>query len=1157
MPNVGYATIQIIPSVRGIADELRSQLVGPAGDAGEDAGEAAGGSLKGKLLVGVAAAGAAAGAILVAGITEAIEQAGITSTLQGQLGATGKEAAKYGKVAGALYSKGLTESFEQGAEAIRSVVNAGLVSPDATNAQLESIAGKMSDVSATFATDMERQTEAVAAMFKNGVAPSAEDALDLITVGFQKLGPNANDLLDTFQEYSIQFKKLGIDGKEALGLFQQGIAAGARDTDIIADAFKEFGIRAIDMSQSSQDAYKALGLDAEKMSLQIAKGGDVAGQGLQLVLDKLRSIKDPVDRNAAAVGLFGTQAEDLGQALFKLDPSTAASAFGSVTGAAAELGQTLHSGPAHELTVFVRTLKQGVVDFVSAEVLPVLLSVGRAFNSDILPPIRTVAGAVDGPLVAALKGLFAAGMGVINWLREWGVWLLPAAILVGGLTLALNAQAIATAAVTAVFSIYRAAILVGTAVTSGFTAAQALLNAVMALNPITLVVIALVALGAALVIAYKKSETFRAIVQAAWAGIQVAALWAWTNVLKPIFDGLVLAFRLAAAGAMWLWENGIRPAFSPIVTAAQYLWTIVATAVLTPLYLLFKLVGGVALWLYDSAVKPAFSGITAAALWLWSNGIEPAFDSFAAQLRTVGSVALWLWTNAIKPAWDAIAAGAKWLWENGIRPAFDNIVASGRALGNAAMWLWTNAIRPAWDGIGAAIRYVWQSWIKPAFDNVSRGVGYVRDAFDTGVSGIGRIWDGLREITRKPVQFIIDTVYNNGIRRVWNTVAEFTGSKQLGVVKFASGGSVFGAGTATSDSIPALLSNGEHVWTAREVRGAGGHAAVEALRARAAVGGSAFAKGGAVGIPRFADGGGVIDWLSGKARQIGGALMDGIQFMTSPGKAWDLATRFIRDQIGSSLSGSEWAQALSQFPIKMLQSLKDKVVSAAEGLIGGSASGSVAAAMGFARSQAGKPYQWGGAGDPSWDCSGFMSGIQKVIQGLSPGGRLWSTFSFQGDTAPAGWKRNLRSPFMIGITNDGVGHTAGTLAGMNVESRGGEGVVVGARARGYNSPLFQDRYGFAPALRKYDSGGWLQPGVTTSINATGRPEAILTGPQWNMLASLAARGPAGPAGPARFEGDLYLDSGEFLGRVRGEAAEVVDGRFAELTSALNGGARRV
>jgi hypothetical protein len=533
-------------------------------------------------------------------------------------------------------------------------------------------------------------------------------------------------------------------------------------------------------------------------------------------------------------------------------------------------------------------------------------------------------------------------------------------------------------------------------VTSGFTAAQALLNAVMALNPITLIVIALIALVAAIVIAYKRSETFRAIVQAAWAGIQIAVKWAWERVIKPAFDGFMIGLRAVGAAAVWLWGY-LQPVFSAIGSAVRVLATIILTILILPTVAAVKILGTIFGWLWDVAIKPAFDGIAAAAKWLWSTGIKPTFDGFVAQFRLVGSVVMWLWGSAVKPAFDGIAAGAKWLWSNGIKPAFDNFVAQVRMVGAAAMWLWQNAIKPAWDGIGVAIRYVWQSWIKPAFDSLSRGVDTVRSSFESGVSGIGRIWEGLKDITRKPVQFIIDTVYNNGIRKVWNAVADFTGAGKLGVLTFATGGSVFGAGTATSDSIPALLSNGEHVWTAAEVRGAGGHSAVEALRAQAASRGSAFAKGGAVGIPRFADGGGVIDWLSGKARQIGGALMDGIEFMTSPGKAWDLATKFIRDQIGSNLSGSQWAQALSQFPIKMLRSLKDKVVSAAEGLIGGgSASGSVAAAMGFARSQAGKPYQWGGAGDPSWDCSGFMSGIQKVIQGLSPGGRLWSTFPSRG-----------------------------------------------------------------------------------------------------------------------------------------------------------------
>ena len=67
-------------------------------------------------------------------------------------------------------------------------------------------------------------------------------------------------------------------------------------------------------------------------------------------------------------------------------------------------------------------------------------------------------------------------------------------------------------------------------------------------------------------------------------------------------------------------------------------------------------------------------------------------------------------------------------------------------------------------------------------------------------------------------------------------------------VNRASGGSVFGPGTETSDSIPAMLSNNEHVLSAKDVRGLGGHGAVERLRAMARNGlVPAFKTGGAVG----------------------------------------------------------------------------------------------------------------------------------------------------------------------------------------------------------------------------------------------------------------------------------------------------------------------
>ena len=66
---------------------------------------------------------------------------------------------------------------------------------------------------------------------------------------------------------------------------------------------------------------------------------------------------------------------------------------------------------------------------------------------------------------------------------------------------------------------------------------------------------------------------------------------------------------------------------------------------------------------------------------------------------------------------------------------------------------------------------------------------------------------------------------------------------------YAVGGPIFGPGTGTSDSIPAWLSNGEHVLTAAEVRAFGGHAAIEKWRKSLLAGKvSAYATGGGVGV---------------------------------------------------------------------------------------------------------------------------------------------------------------------------------------------------------------------------------------------------------------------------------------------------------------------
>jgi hypothetical protein len=137
-----------------------------------------------------------------------------------------------------------------------------------------------------------------------------------------------------------------------------------------------------------------------------------------------------------------------------------------------------------------------------------------------------------------------------------------------------------------------------------------------------------------------------------------------------------------------------------------------------------------------------------------------------------------------------------------------------------------------------------------------------------GVKDISNAWSAITELFKKPIRDFIEIVINRGIIETFNdTVGKFLGDKgtvgRLGIppslqaaaapkpksnigtrIRLARGGPVWGAGTETSDSIPALLSNNEHVLSAREVKGLGGHAMVETIRAAARSGRAMFAAGG-------------------------------------------------------------------------------------------------------------------------------------------------------------------------------------------------------------------------------------------------------------------------------------------------------------------------
>lgn len=93
---------------------------------------------------------------------------------------------------------------------------------------------------------------------------------------------------------------------------------------------------------------------------------------------------------------------------------------------------------------------------------------------------------------------------------------------IGTLGFTLLAVAAATKIAAASTALWSVATKAAAVVSKAFTAAQWLLNAALDANPIGIVVLALAALGVALVEAWKHSETFRRIVTDTWNGIKSA-----------------------------------------------------------------------------------------------------------------------------------------------------------------------------------------------------------------------------------------------------------------------------------------------------------------------------------------------------------------------------------------------------------------------------------------------------------------------------------------------------------------------------------------------------------------------------------------------------------------------------------------------------------
>lgn len=516
----------------------------------------------------------------------------------------------------------------------------------------------------------------------------------------------------------------------------------------------------------------------------------------------------------------------------------------------------------------------------------------------------------------------------------------------------------------------------------------------------------------------------------------------------------------------------------------------------------------------------------------------------------------------------------------------------------------------AMSNMAAQVSGIISGQVAPAIGSFDPMLANAVGWFDAATNNIGTIWSNVGPKTADPARFVINEVYDTGLRGAWNSFNEFLGLDPLPSHRaaFATGGVMPGYTpgrdvhrfvSPTGGQLD--LSGGEAIMRPEWTRAVGGPAAVAAMNAAARSGRleqlakgdrdfhkQAFAAGGVVqamtrivqmkypqmvmtsgldarpgnhGLGLAAD----FAWPGAfgnhpaqlaLARDIAKTYPNSMELIyDSPGWANNIKNGanvgpfgqfYTMAQAGPHHNHVHWA--MNTPPTMPFGGGVFLGGSGGEGAGGAGFTMDWGAYIGDAFKQA-----FDGIKDP-----GFAGGIGKWVPKSIDKAMTGKDFltkkaeemvSFQGDINDSlGMVERWRPMMKAALIKQGLGHWAEDPAILDrfmrqiqsesggnpsilqqiqdVNSGGNEAmglaqIIPGTFATWRDPSLPNDRtdpwanlnamaryvrgrYGEQGYMAigngiGYDSGGWLQPGLTTAVNATGKPEAILTSEQWNAI----------------------------------------------------------
>ncbi len=570
-----------------IAFKLGGELTSSFRNAFDDAG----GAIK---MVSVAAAALGGTAVLGSLASQVMDMNDSFTQLSAQTGMVGEDLEGLKGVAENLFRNNYGEDFN---EVTAALANVKQNMHELNDVDLEKFTGDALMFTKTFDADMNETTRAANNMM-SAFGIESSKAMDLFATGAQRGLNFSDEMLDNVAEYAPLFGNMGYSAEEYFGIMERGSKAGVYNLDYVNDAMKEFQIRTKDGSKSTSDAMGSMSKETQNVWKEFMKGNGTVSDVASTVVGELKGMEDQIAAGQIAVSLFGTKWEDLeADAMYAMLGTT--DAMTGFEGKMDEINQIQFSSFGAAIQGIGRMLFMDLVYPIGDMVLPYLNEFANYMRDNLPAAIEQAKAAIKqyGPIVLAVAGAFLTYKGVLQ----------------------------------------------------GVSGVQKLFGMMLKANPFTLVVGAVVALGAAFYMLYQKSETFRNVIDpmiSVLKGAFVAGVTQVGSTVSQVLPTVIAAFLSLATPIKELGAF-VLPL---LISAAQTVFPALVMVVQTAAPIISNLIGSIGIIL--------------------TNGVIPAISSLMQIVQTVFPViqlviqnALTLITGIIQTAMALLQGDWSGAWE--------------------------------------------------------------------------------------------------------------------------------------------------------------------------------------------------------------------------------------------------------------------------------------------------------------------------------------------------------------------------------------------------------------------------------------------------------------------------------------------------------------